>query len=339
MSGASRWSFHRRGLQVAGFVVSLAVTVAGCGAVDRSGVVKDSTPPDPGTQPAMHSDHRNSHTRPLDDVPGFGRSRNAALRDDTIAYFEAWQRDTIVAACMEEHGFAWRVEVLYPNEEARAVADALEVDPAEVGHKIAPEDWNREHESSLSASRRNDYLLALYGETSEAIDHWRDSEGDIPDGRDPRSFAKRGCSERGWKHVPGVWSLRDKLDAEWTTLRARAEETDAFHEAASEYTKCLAEHGFPGVDSPAELERAVLAGELEQEGYTNAVGECHAHWKAARDAGMHELESAFRERHAGAIRNHQRHYARVLERMKDNAEFRAHLATVIAGPRLPSSSR
>lgn len=166
----------------------------------------------------------------MDDVPGFGRSPQAALRDDTIAYYEAWQRDSVVATCMANHGFEWRVEALYPRKGLRAIAEYLSVVPGKGRDKIAPANWNRNHESSMAAERRNGYLLALYGESAEDIDLWRESEGGVPDGRDPNTFAKRGCSEKGWQKIPGVWALRDELSdelpnpreyADWSAFRER----------------------------------------------------------------------------------------------------------------------
>jgi hypothetical protein len=59
----------------------------------------------------------------LDQYPGFGRSADAALRDDTIAYWEAFQREQVIADCMAAAGFAYVLDVAFPTEAVVAIAE------------------------------------------------------------------------------------------------------------------------------------------------------------------------------------------------------------------------
>jgi hypothetical protein len=55
-----------------------------------------STPPaaSPAGQGKLH-EPKSADMLDLDNVPGFGRSDSAAMRDETIASYEAWQRDVM----------------------------------------------------------------------------------------------------------------------------------------------------------------------------------------------------------------------------------------------------
>ena len=66
----------------------------------------------------------------LSEVPGFGATNQAAARDDAIAFYEAFQRESLVQACMARTGFDYRVEVAYPDGVVLEVASYLGVEPS-----------------------------------------------------------------------------------------------------------------------------------------------------------------------------------------------------------------
>lgn len=91
----------------------------------------------------------------LDDVPGLGSSKAGLERDEVISYWEAWERDTLIAECVDKAGFVWHPEALYPDDEVVAVAITLGVpvgDPPDPP-PTPPEDANRAIEGSLDSTR------------------------------------------------------------------------------------------------------------------------------------------------------------------------------------------
>src|SRR5690606_34313469 len=66
-------------------------------------------------------------THPLDDIPGFGLSADSMLRDDTIAYWEAFQREQLVVECLADEGFSYVADVAYPDGPFVALASNLGV--------------------------------------------------------------------------------------------------------------------------------------------------------------------------------------------------------------------
>lgn len=80
----------------------------------------------PGLGPATSD---QAVTFPLDPYPGFGRTAEAALRDDTIAFWEAYKQEVFVKACMENAGFQYLEDALYPGEVVQEIARSLGVAP------------------------------------------------------------------------------------------------------------------------------------------------------------------------------------------------------------------
>jgi hypothetical protein len=55
----------------------------------------------------------------LDRYPGFGQSAEAVRRDETIAYWEAFQRELLIRECMGEAGFDYAPAVAFPAGDVR----------------------------------------------------------------------------------------------------------------------------------------------------------------------------------------------------------------------------
>src|SRR5262245_19532069 len=145
---------------------------------------------------------------PLDPYVGFGRTPQAMLRDDTIAYWEAYQRELVVADCMEEAGLSYAPAVAYPTTATRRVAENLPTPQirADAAAAASPDEQNRGYEQALSPGERNRYTLTLYGETAADIDAAA-VEGEAPDGRGA-DFATGGCTGRARAAVPSLWDAR-----------------------------------------------------------------------------------------------------------------------------------
>ena len=61
--------------------------------------------------------------RTLDGYPGFSRTPEGAVRDDTIAFWEAFQREQLRQTCMADDGFDYFALVAFPEEATIQVAE------------------------------------------------------------------------------------------------------------------------------------------------------------------------------------------------------------------------
>lgn len=140
----------------------------------------------------------------LDAYAGFGRTPEAMLRDDTIAYWEAYQRELVVAECMTGAGFDYAPAVAYPTEALERVAENLPTPAVRAG--ASPHEENRAYEETLSAGDRDRYHRTLHGETAADIDAAA-VEGAAPDGQGA-DFATGGCVGQADDEIGSVWDAR-----------------------------------------------------------------------------------------------------------------------------------
>src|SRR5690625_167665 len=116
----------------------------------------------------MYGTPGQASPHPLDDYPGFGRSPDAVVRDDTIAYFEAYDREQHIGGCMADAGFEYTPDVEYPLDAMRTVAASLDVDTVDADAGLDhPAEENQAYEDALSVDEREAYYQTLYGERSE----------------------------------------------------------------------------------------------------------------------------------------------------------------------------
>jgi hypothetical protein len=155
----------------------------------------------------------------LDTHPGFGQSPRAMLRDDTIAYWEAYRRELVVAACMNDAGFDHTPDVAFPTEAMQRVAESLAADDpgSSARGRARPAEQNRAYERGLSAGERDRYHRTLHGETAADVDA-ASRDGVAPDGRGA-DFATGGCVGEAATAVPSVWGARRALAAEVAAAR------------------------------------------------------------------------------------------------------------------------
>jgi hypothetical protein len=143
----------------------------------------------------------------LDAHPGFGRSPQAMVRDDTIAYWEAYHRELVVAECMADAGYRYTPAVAYPAGAVRRIAENLPTPDAEADDRaVSPDEANRAYQQALSPEGRDGYFRALYGEAAADIDAAART-GTAPDGRGA-DFATGGCIATAHDAAPSIWDAR-----------------------------------------------------------------------------------------------------------------------------------
>jgi hypothetical protein len=161
----------------------------------------------------------------LDEYAGFGQSTEAVQRDETIAYWEAFQRQQLVAECMADAGFDYAPAVAFPAGDMLEVAEGLGVQdrgssPVLTGLS-SPVDSNREYERGLSDGDRERYSQTLLGESAAEVAE-TDRTGVVPEGRRAEEFATGGCVGAADAAVPSVWDARRDLAAEVDAVRQQA---------------------------------------------------------------------------------------------------------------------
>jgi hypothetical protein len=161
-------------------------------------------------------------TSALDDYAGFGQSTAATRRDETIAYWEAFQREQLIAACMAEAGFEYAPAVAFPTGDMLELAEGLGIeDPGssvEPPPLASPARWNRDHEAGLSEQERERYNQTLLGESAVDVTE-TDRTGAVPEGRSAEDFATGGCFGEADEAIPSVWDARRELAPDLDALR------------------------------------------------------------------------------------------------------------------------
>jgi len=171
---------------------------------------------------------------PLDPYLGFGRSDSAALRDDTIANWEAFQEDVAIAGCMARKGFRY-----WPDPWGFEGFGDLDHVAADLGVEAAPgaddgDSRNTRYARRLPRDERDGYYRALYGESLADFEA-AGGHGEVPPGRDPETFLQGGCSGRAEDAAsPTIWDRSRKLDREFDRLRNRMRKEGATEEEVIE---------------------------------------------------------------------------------------------------------
>lgn len=258
---------------------------------------------------------------PFDEFPGFGRSVEGSLRDDTIALWETFRRETIVRTCMSDAGFEYAIDVAYPPEAVIEVARRLGVQPEQ--REDVQDDFNQEFVASLNAEDADRYYRTLLDETSAALQSFEASEGLVPEGSNPASFAAGGCKGRATSAIAGVWSARRSIEADLAGLRAQVSRA-----ARPAYQACVAGLDV-AVDDPASLET-----KLNQTGLNNpwslalreALGRCDSVWRTAYHAAEAALSNGLIEANKAMFDRHSELYSDAANVISADQEFLSFLS-------------
>jgi hypothetical protein len=181
-------------------------------------------------------------TSSLDDYAGFGQSAAATQRDETIAYWEAFQREQLITECMAEAGFEYAPAVAFPTGDMREVAEGLGIEDTgssfELPQLSSPVSWNRDYERGLSDAERERYHQTLLGESAAAVAE-ADRTGIVPEGRPAEEFAMGGCFGEADAAVPSVWDARRELAPDLDALRQEDIGRDAGAQFVERHTRLL----------------------------------------------------------------------------------------------------
>lgn len=261
---------------------------------------------------------------PLDNYPGFGRSAQAALRDDTIAYWEAFVRERVIASCMSSAGFEYVPDVAFPTEPMLAIGHGLALEPSDsaVG-LVSPTVRNAEYEVALSVKERERFNQARFGESAADIAEANGS-GRLPDGRGD-DFASGGCVGEAMEDIASVWDLPRQLGEALRTMRQDIASSPELSATSVAYGTCAQKFGGVRAASPAEVEAMVDSGQAETSAVAVVLKECDAIWQTGYQQADFASAQRFVEQNAGALADLAQRYRGVAQSILDDREFLRYL--------------
>lgn len=265
----------------------------------------------------------------LDKYPGFGRSADAALRDDTIAYWEAFQREQLIAGCMAVAGFAYALDVAFPPEAVVAIAEGQGVAPSAAGllADASPSARNDAYVEALSATELDRYFQTLFAERAGDI-MMAEETGRIPDGRGD-DFASGGCFGEAQAAIPGIWNLPRQLGDELEVMRASIDDSAELRDTQRQYAECT--RGSASLDAdPAALEAIVAGGGPQAAAAGAALARCADIWSFGYRRAAEAAAQNFATAHALELAAIETQYAGVMDTIRKDSAFRAYLSERIA---------
>ena len=258
---------------------------------------------------------------PLDKYPGFGRSPLAAQRDDTIAAWEAFRREQLIASCLGRAGFSYVPALAFPEEPLAAVASSLGISAVGAATARSPFDQNQAYEATLSASEDERYSRTLYGES--AIDMAGTGRtGQVPTGRES-DFASGGCRGEAKSVVPSVWDLKRGLEGELELMRQNIAAAPEMVTTGDAYAACARVRGMDA-RSPADVERIAVIN--LSTAITAVLKECNGVWAAGYRTAELAVMTEFERRNLVVLRSAEARYVDVPAGIAADVEFRAYLA-------------
>jgi hypothetical protein len=248
----------------------------------------------------------------LDGVEGFGRSPGATLRDDTIAYAEAFERELAVATCMSGAGFEYTPAVAFPAERVADIAAGLGASPGGAA-SVSPASRNRAYAQGLSAADRERYYQTLLGESAADVAE-ADRTGQIPQGRGPH-FAAGGCLGAAATATPNIWDRQRQLRQQLDEAIAASAELRA---ARSQYRQCAEATGGIVASDPGDARQVTLADDTKAEAVDRVLADCEAGWAAGYDRAATTTAERFADTHADELSAIQRHYDTALSNTRQD---------------------
>jgi len=272
-----------------------------------------------------------------DKYPGFGRSPEAALRDDTIAYWEAFRREQLVASCMHDAGFVYAPAVAFPTEALVAVAAGLGVvaSPAPPSTLMPPSLRNQLYEAALSPDDRNGFNRALFAETATDIAEANRS-GAVPVGRG-EDFASGGCVGVATSTVPSIWDLRRALADDFVGLHRDVASSPELDQTRAEFARCARGAGGIAADDPNRVEDQVANGWLDPVAAAGVLQQCGETWAVGYRRAEAAAVEMFVERNSAALNAAEERYRGAIDTIRSDTAFLAYLSEEVALAGLTSS--
>lgn len=270
---------------------------------------------------------------PLDRYPGFGRSPEAAVRDDTIAYWEAFQREWMIGSCMSASGFQYSPAVAFPTEPMLAVAKGLGVESSDPA-PVSPTEQNRAYEASLSQPDRERFNRVLFGESAADIAEANET-GRVPAGRG-EDFATGGCFGEASDAIPSVWDLRRQVIDELVAMNREVADSAELREAGVEYGKCALQVGGVTARGPADVDTIAAGGGSQAAAVATIVQkECNAIWANGRRQAEVAVAERFVQRNAAALATLESRYRDAISTIRGDGEFLRYLSEQVALAAVP----
>lgn len=257
----------------------------------------------------------------LSEVPGFGATNQAAARDDAVAFYEAFQRENLVQACMARTGFDYQVEVAYPDGVVLEVAAYLGVEPSEsdvVDASASLADGERARNwanfRSLPTGDRDRYAMALYGESADDLIAVGET-GSAPGGG--ANFATGGCYGEAQSAVPGIWTLKRSMAVDLEATRTKAFEM-AVNDGA--YARCAKSYGLDA-RSPGDVEAALVEATLSLEVGEKILEGCVGVWDDTIGVARNTVEEGLVANRQPEFDDQRRQYEGILDTIKTDTAF------------------
>lgn len=266
----------------------------------------------------------------LDQYIGFGRTEASALRDDSVALWEAFKREQSVAACMENAGFSYAPDPAYPDAAQVTVSNYLKVTP--VSKPVPyPSETNKKIVASLPDEDLDRYYQALYGESLKDIRAVEKSGGEVV----PHDhWREGGCTGAAATEVGSLWDAKRELADQIDEMNQTAAKA-----SAAEYSSCVQPRYGSAVKDPSDLEevaKAAADGSARQKEAVAAYDACDATWRSAFQRHAAQGEARLIEANQARFDGIAKRYAGVETEVRQDAAFKTYLSIMLrskfAGP-------
>jgi hypothetical protein len=285
-------------------------------------------------------------TTSLDQYTGFGQSPDAALRDETIAYWEAFEREQLVRECMARVGLDYAPAVAFPTGDMLDVAENLGIQDQGSSPDLpgfsSPTSWNRDYERGLSGGERERYNQTLLGESVADVVE-ADRTGIVPDGRRAEEFATGGCFGEAKAAIPSIWDAQRNLGAEMDAMRQEVAGSAEMRETAGVYAECAEAAGGVTASGPSDLEELIAGGGARADAAATAYDDCAPVWAAGYERAATAAADRFVARHGDQLDTAARRYDGVMDQIAQDQDLATYLAAQVAGatsakaPNLPAN--
>jgi hypothetical protein len=266
-------------------------------------------------------------TTSLDQYAGFGRSPDAVLRDETVAYSEAFEREQLIRDCMADAGFDYAPAVAFPAGDMLEIADSLGIHGS--SDAMSPTSLNRAYERGLSGDERERYNQTLLAESAADVAE-ADRTGEVPGGRRAEEFATGGCTGEARAAIPSIWDAQRSLSAEIDAMRQEISGSAGMQRTAGEYVECAEAAAGVTASGPGDLEELIAGGGPRADAAATAYEDCAPVWAAGYQRAASAAADRFVVRHAGALEAVAGRYDGVIDRIAQDQDLATYLAARVA---------